>query len=207
MKFRNGLAKSQAADRNNFIHPVRILTGFVCRIILKAFMSPFLRPRISHRIIIEGQNGFFGTAVIRSSRKTLCKISKLRTPLRILLFHQLIRDVIAKKFFFPVVGNAKTGVNSDFMKMVSDNIQTKAMDGCNPGAVNQCELLLQMFISGLLLQLILQGCADPFPHLGRCRIRKGHNKKMIDVHRMVFIRDFPDDVFNQHRCLSGTGSC
>ncbi len=88
------------------------------------------------------------------------------------------------------------------MKMLPDHGKTEAVDGSDLRAVDQGRLTLQMHILWPVFQLLFNGTPDPFLHLRSRGLRKCDDQETVHIHRMVRIRQKPDDPLHQHRCFS-----
>ena len=61
-----------------------------------------------------------------------------------------------------------------------------------------------MFVVRIFFQSIFQRIPDSLAHLRSCRIRKCHDQKTVNVHRVLFVRNDLYDTFHEHRRLTGT---
>ena len=89
--------------------------------------------------------------------------------------------------------------------MASDDIQAEAVNGGDHGLGYQGCLKPQMLILRVLLKLFLHSRPNPFTHLSRSRIGKGHYQQLVNIQWMVTLAYHPDDTLHQDRCLAAAG--
>ena len=93
------------------------------------------------------------------------------------------------------------------MKIISNHIETEAMNRRDLRAVYQCFLPLKPFISRILFQPFRERPADTLPHLPGCRFGKCSDQKSVHIHRMLCIRNQRKNPLYKNCCLAGTGCC
>ena len=75
-----------------------------------------------------------------------------------------------------LVRHPKARIQTDIIKIVADDEQAEAVNGCDLGVVKERCLSLQMAVFRLLLKPFVNSTADPLPHLRCRRLGEGHRK-------------------------------
>ena len=75
------------------------------------------------------------------------------------------------------------------MKVIPDDIGTKSIDRRDLGIMDQCCLLLQMFIVRIFVQCLIDRIGDSLFHFSCRRSCKCHDQKPVDIHRPFWIHD------------------
>ena len=89
------------------------------------------------------------------------------------------------------------------MKIIADNILTKAVDRCDLCIVQQGKLALKPLVPRTVGKRIFHGSAYSLPHLCCRRLCKCHNQKPVNIDRMLVLCNLLYDPFHKNGCLSG----
>ena len=158
-------------------------------IILHTAVQPFFGPWITHRSIIKLQHMFLQSFIRFSWRIAFHKCSKIFLSFCIMILKKLLQHIFLQKLQFTLICSPVTRIQSDQMKIISDHIGAKAVNGSDLCRMDQRHLSLQMLIIRIFSQCLIQSTFDTFPHLSRCRPCKCHDQKTVNVHRFQRVHD------------------
>ena len=102
------------------------------------------------------------------------------------LLQHIIQHFQLHKVHLSLVSNRKIWVQIELVVVISDEIETKAVDRRNLSLVNQRELTDQMFIFRIFLHLLFYGSADPLLHFIGRSVGIGHHQQTVHIHRFLF---------------------
>ena len=173
-------------------------------VILLPFRKPLFRERHTHGKIIEFQRLLFHRVIPAAHAEIFHTVQESRIFFRVSVLYHVRQHICPQKFKFPFLRNPKTGIQADGVKLVSQNEKAETVYGRDLGIIQQCGLPLQMLVAGIQGQPVVQGTADPLPHLGSRRIGKSHHQQSVDIHRVLPIADHLHDPFHQNRRLAGS---
>ena len=124
-----------------------------------------------------------------------------------MLLKQCFHNIPPEKFQLSFICCPISGIQSDQMKIISDNICTETINSCDLRCVKQCNLTLKMFIIRFLIKRFFYSSRNPLFHL-TCRSPcKCHDQESVNIYRMRFICDLAQNSLYKYCCFTRSGSC
>ena len=102
------------------------------------------------------------------------------------LLQNIVQHFQLHKVHLPLVSDCKIRIQIEFVVVISDKIETKAVDRRDLCLVDQGELPDEMFICRVLLHFLFYGSADPLLHFIGRRVSVGHHQQPVHIHRFLF---------------------
>ena len=166
-----------------------------------------LRPGVRHRAPVQSENPVPQLRVPDAGAEIIRAPGKFRILLRVLLLQYLREGIGQHELCLHLVHLPEPRVEIDIGKIVVQQKGTEAVDRRDLRRVEQRLLPLQMPVFRILLQPVADGLRNALPHLGCRRARECHNEQPVNIHRILLVRDQPDDALDEHRRLAASGRC
>ena len=183
------------------------LTDILQLVIFQSFLQPLFWKWIAHGKMVKTQNCFLnlfltstGTVALYKPKKPLCRLCMC-------FLQKLVHHICLKHLHFTLICHPKSGIKTDFIKIIFDDKEAEGIDCGDQGVVNQRGLLLQMLVLWMFLQFFRDCFTDSLPHLSSSRRGKRHDQEPVDINRMTVICNHLDDTLNKHCGLPASRCC
>ena len=158
---------------------------------------------LAHCLFIQSEYDILYLCIALDKPAHLCHLHKLLGRLGVFFLKQLLHDIGFDKPKFALRAHAVRRLDAGAVKIILNHHTAETVYRGYLRHRNEHQLPLQLLILRLFLECVLERPLEPLFHLCRRRPCKSHDKKFVNIDRVVSVQNPGQNPFHQHCRLAG----